>query len=368
MTDTVILESRDQWRDVAAANPNVPYTPEQIRGRHASVMDTGAAIVHNHIDKFGLPAQEAADRYLEGWRPVFAARPDALLYPTINTGPTVEASFLAHRGARRRGRHAHRTLRRRLGELRQRSTSRDSTGGFVYRNSHDDAGYQMELCGRLRLGPSMAVFEPGFLRTIAAWWTRGALPAGGMIKLYFGGESGYLGGTGLGVPFGLPPTRRALDTYLELLDGIEVPWSAAVLGGDLGSDPGFVEAVLDAGGHLHVGLEDCNIVGTRANVELVETAVAIIEKTGRAPRRRRKPPTSSACPHAEPLARRCYCGRPAACGEEGGGRGWRNSADAAFAWLILRTSSAAQRAEHFCEHRLGVGPGAVAVRVVGLEA
>jgi uncharacterized protein (DUF849 family) len=281
MTDAIIVECAINGATSPRANPNVPYTPEQIAADALAVMDAGAAIVHNHIDKFGLPAQEAADRYIEGWRPVLAQRPDALLYPTINTGPTVDASFshieaLVDAVGMRIGLCDAGSVN--FGALDKQGIP---TGGFVYRNSHDDARYQMELCARLRLGPSMAVFEPGFLRSIAAWWNAGALPPGGMIKLYFGGQSGYLGGTGLGVPFGLPPTRRALDAYLELLEGIDVPWSAAVLGGDLGSDPEFVEAVLDARGHLHVGLEDCNIVGTRSNVELVETAVAIIEKTGR---------------------------------------------------------------------------------------
>ncbi len=277
----VIVEAAINGATSNRANPNVPSTPDEIARDALACMDAGAAIVHNHIDKFGLPAHEAAHRYLDGWRPVLAARPDAPLYPTVNTGPTVEASFshiepLVDAVGMRIGLCDAGSVN--FGSLDDGGIPR---GGYVYRNSHDDARYQMELCRRLGLGPSMAVFEPGFLRAIRAWCVAGALPAGGMIKLYFGGESGYLGGTGAGVPFGLPPSRRALDAYLELLEGTGVPWSAAVLGGDVCSDPAFVDAVLDAGGHLHVGLEDCNGVGTRTNVKLVETAVALIEKSGR---------------------------------------------------------------------------------------
>jgi len=127
----------------------------------------------------------------------------------------------------------------------------------------------------------MAVFEPGFLRAITAWCDAGALPPGAMVKLYFGGHSGYLGGTGLGVPFGLPPTRRALDAYLELVEPLGVPWSAA----GARWRPLHRRVVRRRGarsrGHLHVGLEDCNIVGTHTNVELVETAAALVEKSGR---------------------------------------------------------------------------------------
>jgi uncharacterized protein (DUF849 family) len=277
----IIIEAAINGATSKRANPNVPLAPDDIARDALACMDAGAAIVHNHIDRFGLAAEEAAERYLEGWRPVLAQRPDALLYPTINTGPSVEASFwhieqLVDAVGLRIGLCDAGSVN--FGSLDEQGIPQ---GGYVYRNSHDDARYQMELCRRLGLGPSMAIFEPGFLRAIAAWSTAGALPPGGMIKLYFGGTSGYLGGTGMGVPFGLPPTRRALDAYLELLDAIDVPWSAAVLGGDLCTDADFVDAVLEAGGHLHVGLEDCNIVGTRTNVELVETAAALVEKSGR---------------------------------------------------------------------------------------
>jgi len=38
------------------------------------------------------------------------------------------------------------------------------------------------------------------------------------VKLYFGGDHSYLDGR-RGVSFGLPPTAKALDAYLEMLDG-----------------------------------------------------------------------------------------------------------------------------------------------------
>ena len=44
-----------------------------------------------------------------------------------------------------------------------------------------------------------------------------------MVKLYFGGE----------LEFGLRPTVTALEAYLELLEPSGLPWSVAVLGGDV---------------------------------------------------------------------------------------------------------------------------------------
>ena len=59
-----------------------PHT-RRDRGHPRACFDAGAAIVHNHIDIVGDAATVAA-RYREGWEPVLAERPDALVYPTIN--------------------------------------------------------------------------------------------------------------------------------------------------------------------------------------------------------------------------------------------------------------------------------------------
>jgi len=82
--DAVIIEVA-----INGANQSAPRLPEEIAACAASCFDLGAAIVHNHIDFFGA-ADAAAARYLEGWQPVLATRPEALLYPTINGVGAVE--------------------------------------------------------------------------------------------------------------------------------------------------------------------------------------------------------------------------------------------------------------------------------------
>ena len=101
-------------------------------------------------------------------------------------------------------------------------------GSFVYRNSFDLLSHALDVCRTNRLGPSLAIYEPGFLRATLAWWRAGQLPPGAMIKLYFSTEQGLTG-----APFGMPPTRASLDAYLELLDGCPVPWAVSVAGGDV---------------------------------------------------------------------------------------------------------------------------------------
>lgn len=280
MTEPVIIEAAINGVTTKQQNPNTPRSPEEITADALRCLDAGAAIVHNHVDVFMVDGEVAAERYLEGWRPVLTERPDALLYPTTNAGPDV------------RGAYAHITPLAESGLMRISIADPGSVNlggldadglpaaGFVYANSFDDLRYQLELCERHRLGPSMAIFEPGFLRAALAWWRAGRLPTGAMIKLYFGGDAGYLATKHGGMPFGLPPTTTALDAYRELLDGCDLPWSVAVLGGDV-VESGLARTALERGGHLHVGLEDH--AGNRhpTNEELVREAVAVAEQVGR---------------------------------------------------------------------------------------
>jgi 3-keto-5-aminohexanoate cleavage enzyme len=124
----------------------------------------------------------------------------------------------------------------------------------------------------LGAAPSISVFEPGFLRTALTWHRTGRMPPGAIVKLYFGGE----------LEFGLPPTAAALDAYLELLEPSGLPWSVAVLGGDVVAC-GLAEQAVRRGGHVRVGLEDHAGPGEPSNADLLRAAVALVERLGRAP-------------------------------------------------------------------------------------
>ena len=68
----VIIEAAINGVANKARNPHVPCEPAEIAADALACLGAGAAIVHNHIDQFGSPAPVAAERYLEGWRPVLA--------------------------------------------------------------------------------------------------------------------------------------------------------------------------------------------------------------------------------------------------------------------------------------------------------
>lgn len=271
----VIIECAINGVTPKATNPYVPVEPSEITADALACIEAGAAIVHNHIDRYGLSVEQAAERYLEAWRPVLAARPDALLYPTVHFGEGFAISYehlipLAAAGMR--------VGLADPGSVNLGGVGPDGvpTGNLVYSNSFDTIGRAFEICHQTGLGPSLAIYEPGFLRTTLAWWRAGRLPAGTMIKLYFSTESGYLG-----APFGLPPTECALDAYLEILDGCDIPWAVSVVGGDLCASP-MARLALERGGHLHLGLEFYRGDRTPTNVELVTEAVRLCEEFGRA--------------------------------------------------------------------------------------
>jgi 3-keto-5-aminohexanoate cleavage enzyme len=206
---------------------------------------------------------------------VLAARPDALLYPTIHLDEELSLSYehlipLAAAGMR--------VGLTDPGSVNLGGTDADGipAGALVYSNSFATISRAFDTCRQANLGPSLAIYEPGFLRATLAWWRAGRLPQGAMVKLYFSTEHGYLG-----EPFGLPPTERALDAYLELLDGCDPPWAVSIVGGDLCANR-IARLALERGGHLHLGLEFYRGNRIPTNVELVTEAATLCRQLGRA--------------------------------------------------------------------------------------
>ena len=80
---------------------------------------------------------------------------------------------------------------------------------FLYANTYGDIRYVVAQLEALRLGPSISIFEPGFLRTALVYHRAGRLPRGAFVKLYFGGDHELPRERRRGgVTFGLPPTRE----------------------------------------------------------------------------------------------------------------------------------------------------------------
>src|SRR6185295_7456066 len=101
---------------------------------------------------YRLPAEKSAERYLESYRKILAKHPDAILYPTINLGKTLQERFahvehLAKAGAIRMGFSDSGSV--------NMSTVDDKgmpVGGGVYANPWPEIEYVLKMLIPLKLG------------------------------------------------------------------------------------------------------------------------------------------------------------------------------------------------------------------------
>jgi uncharacterized protein (DUF849 family) len=275
----VIIEAAINGMTSRERNPHVPLTPDEIRDDVRRCLDAGASIIHAHNHDISLHGRAAADAYLDTWRPLVAERPDVLWYPTSSSVPDPLAKL----------QHAQMIAAEvplHMAVVDPGSTNigaPDAEGlpvGNPYVVSYDAIRQSFAFCEAHAFGPALAIYEPGYLQTVLAYHRAGRLPAGAMVKLYFGGEWG-MRAVGRGVTFGLPPTRHALLAYLDMLEGTGLPWSVSVWGGDLLATP-VARLALELGGHLHVGIEEHFDPDRKpTNVELVDEAATLAREVGR---------------------------------------------------------------------------------------
>jgi uncharacterized protein (DUF849 family) len=258
-------------------NPNVPITAKEHAQDAIACVDAGATVIHTHTEHIAAPVEEVADEYARAYRPVVEARPGVICYATTGIGATIQERYrhvelLADMGLTRAAYVD-------TGSVMLGGTGPDGLPagpGYVYTNDFADVAYKMKVCTERGLGPSVAVFEPGFLRVVLAYAKAGALPRGTLVKLYFS-EGGYLGG---GDPlWGLPPTRESLDAYLAMIGDTPITWAVAVLGGAVLDSP-VARLALARGGHLRVGLEDWS--DGPHNAAQVARAARLAAEAGRA--------------------------------------------------------------------------------------
>ncbi len=276
MSSPVIIEVALNGATRRSVNALAPETPEQLAADGIACVKAGASIVHTHNSDRSAPAAEAAEEYIAGLRPIREAFPEVALYPTMGRGSNISERYDHHKLLQEAGVIDMGALD--PGSINLAATSEDTglpknQGAYV--NSPADIAYMMDVCRERKLGPNMAMWEPGFLRTVLAYDESGRLAPGSFTKFYFT-AAGY---NGLGMPFyAPPPIPEAFELYHAMIKSTPLPWAVAVLGGSL-FGTGLAELALDRGGHLRVGLED-DPLGP-SNVEQVARAVELCGKAGR---------------------------------------------------------------------------------------
>jgi uncharacterized protein (DUF849 family) len=218
----------------------VPRTHDEIYQTALSCYGVGASILHAHCSSISAHGADAAEDYLAAWRRVKKAKPDALWYPTLTTNG---------------------------GDDLEHVMAIDQAIGLEY------ACVDPGTVGIAKLD------EPGYLRTVIAYHAAGKLPAGAVVNFYFGGPHGVVPPGGL--PFGLPPTRTALDAYLDMLGDADLPWTVSVWGGDI-LQTDLPSIAIQRGGHIQIGLESHFDPGaTPTNEDQIAHIVNLAKAAGR---------------------------------------------------------------------------------------
>lgn len=276
----VIIEVALNGATSRTINPNVPLDYAVIDAEALACAEAGAAIVHSHVEP-NLYGERAADAYMKSWEGTIAARPDLILCPTSTASKDMVEKWSHVPALARRGAIS-------MGVLDPGATTLWDSGedglpdkrATNYVTPHAEIDYVVDQLHEYRLGPSIAIYEPNYLRVALAYERAGRLPAGTLVKLYFGGDHNWFSGRKTGATFGLPATLTALEAYLEMMERSALAWSVAVIGGDcVGS--GMARWALERGGHVRVGLEDHVGSETPTNLELVRALTALCEEVGR---------------------------------------------------------------------------------------
>ena len=254
-------------------NPAVPVGVDEIVADACACIEAGAAIIHHHNDDSIMAARHDAAPYRKVWQRVRARHPAALLYPTMGSGG------------------AHTTIAERYAHVVELADDGclqlaiidpgsvnlaplDETGvplamDFVYQNSYADIDWMSRFCIERGLAAHVSIFEPGFLASMLAWRRAGRFPLA-KVQLYFCGPE---------LCFGLPPTAWALEAYLEMLEGADLPWMVGVVGGDCALT--IAREAIRRGGHVRVGLEDYFGPRTPTNAELIAEIAGMARDAGR---------------------------------------------------------------------------------------
>jgi 3-keto-5-aminohexanoate cleavage enzyme len=279
--DAVVIEVGLNEAVTPATQPNVPQRPSECATDARRCADAGAAIVHWHaIDSSG--AQRLADAELYG-----AALDEmagcVLAYPSypVDVPDTVDTrlghclTLRAHHGLEL-GPLDVSTVNLVLWDPERASLAPlEPVAGYeVIRNSLPFVAAALARYYEVGLVPTVAAFDVGSTRTIAALVRAGLLREPVLVKIFLWGSPAI----------GPEPSVEALDLHLrQIPEHLDVEWLLVPYGI---ADPTQVEklarAALARGGGVRLGIGDCPAAfPDLPNAALVERAAGWAAEVGR---------------------------------------------------------------------------------------
>ncbi len=257
--------------------PGIPVSADDIVAQALACAAEGAAIIHFH------PYDESTGRQSDDFA-IYAAiieriraKADVICYGTLPFAGDIDARvpltpaqrFAAVEQLAQAGLIEWTVVDPGSTNITSRADLASGKQGFVYANPESHIRYGLDLCQRLDLVPSYAIYEPGFMRLGAALQRQCAPQLSPIYRLMFSDS----------FTFGFPPQPWAIDAYLKLLqiEAPDAPWMIAGLGVQIDS---LIEQTVSNGGHVRVGLEDAPMGWRISNIEQVRSARRRIESSG----------------------------------------------------------------------------------------
>ncbi len=273
MDTPLILEVAVNGATTRAEHPRVPLTADEIVADARACAAAGAAVIHVHgRSADGGFAFDDPDAHREAFT---ALRRDGLVvYPSM---------FGTRGDAAARFRHVEILASEGLIDWAPVDTGttalvpvrdgRLAERGFTYDNPLADNRHALALCERYGLAPSVAAYEPGFVRQLLLLLPEFPRLRRPLVRFMFGAPR---------LPFGFPPDPAFVDAYVRLLGDLgvpnDIPWMVACYGGDVLP---IAEHAIRRGGHVRVGLEDDASDPERGNVERVREVAELARRLGR---------------------------------------------------------------------------------------
>jgi 3-keto-5-aminohexanoate cleavage enzyme len=275
MDNLIIKVALNEWV-MKEANPHAPYGPDEIAADIVRCHKAGATVFHFHArdPKTGAQRRTDAKLFAEAFR-LAQAEVDCIIAPGYQPNP-IEVRFshweeLANDPSLRFEMGVFDVGAFNLTNYEELKTlSRSQLEGFF--NTHQEMKFCFDFAKKLDIFYTLGIREPGHLRSCLAYYRNGWLPGPLLLKFYMSEKH----------PYGLPPTARGLQMYLDMIEQ-DVPhlWFTEIKGSHAHIPLTSIAVAL--GGHIRTGLGDNWLINDKpiSNLEFVETFANIAERCGR---------------------------------------------------------------------------------------